>query len=524
MAVAAGTYTEDVKVQRKPVKIWGRCPGMVEVKGTGAKISTLDISGSAVDGTDVRGIAVTGAKAGITIYGASDVDLDHIWIHDTGERGVDAIQGSSPAEFTLTESLIERAGVVGVSSVGVSVTVERSAVRATKSAADGTNGRGIEVSPLQLTRSNLTVRGSVIEKNHEIGIVAFGSDAFVEATVVRDNLPSAVGGGGFGILAQDAGGRANVTVLASVVEKNQDIGIDVVHSDATIRGTVVRERLNREPTEELGFGINAEGALTDAEEPTNITVEQSLVAQNHEGGISIVASDAVVDGTVVRATLPSDKGGFGVGVAAYGIRIGQRRSSLTVRASEIAENSSVGIQVEASDAVIERVAVRGNEHYGIELTRSGAEQSNLKMRESLVENNSLISSLVLGSNAQMESSVVRETLPNNIDGSGPGIIVATDGALSGNLVMHAMLVEKNRGAGVYIVGSDALVEATVVRETQVDDHGAFGRGIVVQADPEDARFVTPRFEILRDRAEHGHRHFRGWGGGENCRNLDPGER
>src|SRR5262249_49354438 len=36
IAIAAGTYTEDVHIEGKAVRLWGRCPKMVEIAGTGA--------------------------------------------------------------------------------------------------------------------------------------------------------------------------------------------------------------------------------------------------------------------------------------------------------------------------------------------------------------------------------------------------------------------------------------------------------------------------------------------------------
>src|SRR5262249_30401199 len=58
VAVAAGTYPEDVLINSKPVRLWGLCPAMVEIAGAGPDGATLLVYKSASSGTEVHGIAV----------------------------------------------------------------------------------------------------------------------------------------------------------------------------------------------------------------------------------------------------------------------------------------------------------------------------------------------------------------------------------------------------------------------------------------------------------------------------------
>lgn len=43
IAIAAGSYVEDLSIRLKPVRLWGRCPGMVEVVSTGGALSAIMI-------------------------------------------------------------------------------------------------------------------------------------------------------------------------------------------------------------------------------------------------------------------------------------------------------------------------------------------------------------------------------------------------------------------------------------------------------------------------------------------------
>src|SRR5262249_46228686 len=67
VAIAAGTYAEDVVVGSKAVRLWGRCPEMVEVAGSG-NIAAIRIQ---ADGAEVRGLAVRGSGGGVVVTGAA---------------------------------------------------------------------------------------------------------------------------------------------------------------------------------------------------------------------------------------------------------------------------------------------------------------------------------------------------------------------------------------------------------------------------------------------------------------------
>src|SRR5262245_32104898 len=59
IAVAAGSYLEDVVIQGKAVRLWGKCPAEVELLGTGVGLAALFVREGA-SGTEVHGLAIGG--------------------------------------------------------------------------------------------------------------------------------------------------------------------------------------------------------------------------------------------------------------------------------------------------------------------------------------------------------------------------------------------------------------------------------------------------------------------------------
>ena len=74
VAVAAGSYAEDAFVHDKAVRLWGRCPELVEIVGTGVAFASLRIEDA--DGTEVRSLAIRGAQTGVAVTGSLEVLLD----------------------------------------------------------------------------------------------------------------------------------------------------------------------------------------------------------------------------------------------------------------------------------------------------------------------------------------------------------------------------------------------------------------------------------------------------------------
>ncbi len=425
VAIAAGSYVENIDIAGKPVTLWGLCPAAVEVVGSAPTPAALAIRTGA-DGTQVRGLAIRGTTTGLVVSGSHNVALDRLWVHDNAARGINVQQTFGPTAVTISDSLFEQNYAIGVYVSGSEATIEGTVLRTTQPRlSDQTSGRGIAIQYSTATseRANVTLRRSLVEQNHDFGVYLWGSDATIEGTVVRTTLPRAstqTSGRGISIHpVPDMSQRSNLTLRASLVEQNHQSGVHVSGSDATIEGTVLRSSLPQALDQTGGRGINIQRAA-DTGERANATLRASLVEQNHVFGVFVGASDAIIEGTVVRTTLPqvSDQF-FGRGI-------------------------------------------------GIQLDASTANRANVTLRGSIVEQSHVFGVYVAGSDAVIEGTVVRSTLPRAFDGLyGDGLVVIADSAPA-SAALSSCLVESSARAGLAVFGAPAGLAASAIRCNAID--------------------------------------------------------
>ena len=357
VAVAAGSYAETVSIKGKSVRVWGRCPSKVEIvvpSGQGA----FDIRAGA-SGTEVHGVAMRGGGIGVLLSGSKDVLVDHVWIHDTTDHGVNLQRDFGDSSLTLTHSLIDRATEAGVFSAGCAVTVETSVIRTTLPFSDRSSGRGIDVELDHGVRATLVVRSSVVERNHEFGVFVASSDATIESTVVRDTQAQVSDGKyglGIDLFPDDATQRASLTLRTSVIERNRSIGVYVGGSDATIESTVVRDTQPEASTDAAGYGMQV--AVDKGQRP-NVSLASSVLERNVEFGMLLDGGDATLTSSIVRDTgLDAQAGAYGRGIHAQRDPFTFERSNLTLRGSIVSGSFDVGVMIVSSDLVADGVWVR----------------------------------------------------------------------------------------------------------------------------------------------------------------------
>src|SRR5262249_13832148 len=158
-------------------------------------------------------------------------------------------------------------------------------------------------------RADVFVHACLIEENHNAGVTVFGSDATIEATVVRSTQPDAHDTSG-GIGAQDVSNpdfsdtleRANVTLRACLVEDNHGAGVPVDGSAATSEARVVR---GTRPNAAGRFGDGIGSQIDpDTMERADVDILGCLIEKNQQAGVIVVFSDATITGTAVHETAP----------------------------------------------------------------------------------------------------------------------------------------------------------------------------------------------------------------------------
>jgi hypothetical protein len=368
VALAAGSYVEDVSVVGKRVRVWGRCPAMVELVGSAAGHAAIYIR-SGAHGTELRDVAVRGATRAVLVSGALDVVLDRLWIHDTGLRGLLLQNDYGPTSVVVSRSLVEAAHDLGMFLGASDVVLESTVVRNTLSGA-GEAGRGVGVQPNPFTaeRAHVTVRGSLIEHNRELGLFVTGSDLSLESTVVRDTLLDEQGftGRGIGIQADpETDQRANAVIVASVLERNHETGVFVEGADVRIEATVVRDT---QPDVLMGSGWGM--SIQNHRQMSlrgRAALRHTVVERNQGVGMLLYASDGTLDAVAVRDTAPDAEGWYGQGLAIGSDSAADERASVTVRGSVVERNHEAAVVVSAADATLEATALgdtRLNPLYG----------------------------------------------------------------------------------------------------------------------------------------------------------------
>lgn len=478
VAIAPGSYVEDVDLYGKALRLWGKCPAEVELVGTGGLVGTVFIHGGA-DGSELVGLGIRGPAFGVVASGAMGLALHGLWIHDGDSRGIDIENTLGPVSVAVSSSLIERNREVGLLASGALVELREVVVRGTRPTTGfQTRGTGIAVQadPARGTRSTLSMRSSVVEQNHEAGIYVSGADADIEASVVSGTLPQPADlERGRGLHFQDdpaTGARSNAVVRASLIDDNHEFGVLVAGSDAMLEAVVVRDTLPKASDQTVGLGI---GILDspDTFAPSSALLRASLIEHNHLLGVLISGSDAELDAIVVRDTLPqvSDQlGGRGIGIQ-EGTDTAAR-SHTVVRTSLIEHSREFGITVHASDAELDAVVVRdtlpqellslfGRGIHILNDATTGAHTSAV-MRASIVERSHEYGVLVAGADVLLVGTIVIDTVPRAADGLfGDGVFIVKWGD-EGSTELSSCLLGDNTRAGLSVFGAQASIHASAL--------------------------------------------------------------
>lgn len=205
--------------------------------------------------------------------------------------------GGATATVGLRQSLIRRTRSVAIRTGGVTLDVEDSVIMET--IPDSGLGLGIRAERDDGIPTTLSLRRSVLTGCSDVGVLVDGSTALIEATVVRGTLPSSDMDFGRGVAAQYAvdGTPSSLHLARSLVEDNHDLGVVVSGSTATITATAVRG--TRARASDMLFGDNvvvADGA-SDTNIPATMVVDGGLISDGDRAGLASFGADLAVGTT-----------------------------------------------------------------------------------------------------------------------------------------------------------------------------------------------------------------------------------
>jgi hypothetical protein len=449
VAIAAGSYPGPISVSGKAVRLWGRCPSMVEIDGDGSISSTLRLSSAA--GSEVHQLEVHGFNRGIDVSGSGDVLVQRAWVHGYREDGVTA--GDS-ATVTVRDSLLEN-NKRHVDARG-DVRIERSVLRLATEGV-GTIGGGLFVT------GSATLEASLVEDNPGTAALVLGGALVVEGSVLRGTTKAdGVSGGRTIEVSRFDGVAGSVTVRASLIEPGDGVGILLDGAVGVVERSVFRDGVGSESPAILAQPDDVAGS--------ELSVRASLVQRTRLSGVGVINSSAILDGVLVRDVLPDDGGLAGRGIEAVSLLAGGPPTRLEVSGSQVTRVHEVGIYAMGADAEIFGTAVDelladSDGAYGrgvqVEADHASGAPSVLSLRQSRIRQVHEVGATIVGSLATIEHVEIAEVTASADGLFGDGIVVVSQGGTA-SATIHAVHVHDSARAGIGAFGSQVTASASLV--------------------------------------------------------------
>jgi hypothetical protein len=280
--------------------------------------TVLEVRDSLLE-ANVRGIVSLGAQLLVERVEIRDAAAS---ADATAGRGIEVtfnINTGFAPEAAIVGSRIERMSDAAVIALGASVSVSGVVVQDTQIRSDGRGGRAIAARSFENgPRAALTVSSSLLASSQGDGLHIQGSDAVVEGVVIRDNQQVAsdeASGRGVNLVdGDDPGQRATLTLRHALIERNHEVGVFAGGSDLVAEGVLVQDTQPRLLHDlRAGYGVTAYSDGATGERST-LALTGCHIRDNTDFGVNVLGSDAVLTGVLVTGTLPrASDGVFGDG-------------------------------------------------------------------------------------------------------------------------------------------------------------------------------------------------------------------
>jgi hypothetical protein len=237
------------------------------------------------------------------------------------------------------------------------------------------------------------------------------------------------------------------------------------------------------------------------------TISRSLVESTGDDGINVSGAAATIEETVVR-----DAGDFGVA----GVNLGTQRATVDIRASVVRRAYRLGVFNLGSDVsiqdsvVVDTRQVQGQLGIGVytQTDPPTLQRGNTAIVGSYVGSNHLAGISFSGADGHIETTTVVHNQPIADGRFGRGVFVRHQDATGApsSLTMDHCLVAHNHSAGVGVLGSHAVIDSTVIRDTQTQPWDSKrGRGLNISAfvSANESPTVTLRNSVVIDNREAG---------------------
>ncbi|MFO0658556.1 MAG: right-handed parallel beta-helix repeat-containing protein [Polyangiaceae bacterium] len=515
VAVSDGAYAESVQINAHPVRLWGRCSSKVSVSATSAAAATIAVTSQS--NSEIHGLSITGSatNGGVVVSGAENVKIDHVYVHDNSAFGVIVQSFQGAASVAISSSLIASNRGVGVYVTGATATFDQVAVQDTlPRSSDQSGGQGvvIQANTSTMTASNATLSSSLISGNHAVGLVVMGAKVDVDGTVIRNTLPQASDsqfGEGVQVLG-DATSQLDteLTLTESVLDANHEVGLLLFGGKASLEASVVENTQPRATDQANGRGISAQ-RLTGSNQEPELNLSHCLLAKNRSSGLLSFGVSTTVFSTIVRDTLAqaSDMTG-GQGIAVLRDSQSMQAGDLMLNRALITGNLGFGLLLQGSKAHVNKTAIldtaprESDQGFGwgvlAQVDSTSQTSSELSLNQSIVSKSTGAGVVATGSSITVEGSLVRDTQAQVTDSTrGWGVVSNLDTTTQkpSDVTLTKSVITNHHDIGLLVNGSNATLDGTVISQiTPKASDSTGGRALVVQT---DATASTPSKVVLK---------------------------
>ena len=325
------------------------------------------------------------------------------------------------------------------------------------------------------------------------GLAISGSEAvLLERLWIHDTA-------GRAIALEDTLGAAGAELRDSLIEGSNGYGLYLSSASVSVVSSVVRDLTVGTGT---GLAVNAMPGMS-AVRPS-ITITSSLFERSY-GGVGVSGGDVDITALLVRDML--EHGGCGRGVEIQDHPTAGR-GSLNLLDSVIERTIEGGVMLVGSDATVEGVTVRdtflpaasGGRSVGLaaENRPNTNVRATLTATSSTFERSSGIGIIVIGSDAMLDRIIIRDTAPGSDGLFGRGLGVEEDPMTAdrSNVTVMWSIIERNTEIGVFNGGSDMHLIGTAVRDTAaVPGLAVFGDGVSAVAPGAPATLIIEDCEL-----------------------------
>ncbi|MFC1482605.1 hypothetical protein ACFL51_02245 [Myxococcota bacterium] len=408
-------------------------------------------------------------------------------------------------EISLATAIASANHTMGIALWGTEAEISSVVVRDTlPDQSDGTAGYGLSAAcdPDTGGCGSLRLDQALVLANHDIGLGIAGTEAELSSVVVRDTLPDpgdGTGGNGLMVTCDPESGVGSLRLDQALVQGNHSMGIAIWGTETEISSVVVLGSLPDQGDGTGGYGIYSEcGFFTGV--CGDLRINHALLKSNHAAGIVLFGAEAEISSVVVLGSLPDQSdgtGGYGIHAScdtSTGVCGDLRLDHALLRANHAAGIALWNTETEISSVVIRDTLPRQSDgKLGSGLSAAcdpdTGDCSSLRLDHTLLLANHEMAIALWDTETELSSVVVRDTLPDQSNGTrGYGIHASchTEWGVCPSLLVADSVIQRGEMIGILIVDVPTRMTGSVVVDIRQNEAGPwageYGNGVLSMCD------------------------------------------